>query len=68
MCIRDRGLIASYAGMMFLSIVYYCMMHYRNRTRDRKYGKLTPESEREGIINGFKDYTDFENKYFRYSY
>lgn len=63
-----KGLIASYAGMMFLSIVYYCMMYYRNRTRDRKYGKLTPESEREGIINGFKDYTDFENKYFRYSY
>lgn len=63
-----KGLISSYGGMMFLSIVYACLMFYRNRTRDRKYGELTPETEREGVINGFKDMTDFENKYFRYAY
>lgn len=63
-----KGLISSYAGMMFLSIVYYAMMYYRNKKRDEKYGKVTPEGEREGIINGFKDMTDFENTYFRYAY
>lgn len=63
-----KGLISSYACMMFLSIVYYAMMLYRNKSRDKCYGKLTPELEREGIVNGFKDMTDFENKYFRYAY
>lgn len=63
-----KGLIASYGGMMFLSIVYYALMVYRNKSRDRAHGKVTPEGEREGIINGFKDLSDFENKYFRYSY
>lgn len=63
-----KGLISSYAGIMFLSILYYVMMYYRNRTRDGKYGKLTPEDVKEGVINGFKDMTDFENTYFRYSY
>ncbi|CDH13195.1 related to permease of the major facilitator superfamily [Zygosaccharomyces bailii ISA1307] len=63
-----KGLIASYACMMFLSILYYGLMFYRNKSRDRHYGKLTPELEKEGIVNGFRDMTDFENKYFRYSY
>ncbi|SCW04139.1 LAFE_0H06942g1_1 [Lachancea fermentati] len=63
-----KGLIASYGGMMFLSIVYFGLMYYRNRSRDREYGELDEEKEKEGIINGFKDYTDFENKFFRYSY
>ncbi|CEP61465.1 uncharacterized protein LALA0_S03e03466g [Lachancea lanzarotensis] len=63
-----KGLIASYSCMMFLCIVYYIMMTYRNRSRDRKHGVLTPESEQQGIIDGFKDYTDFENKNFRYAY
>lgn len=63
-----KGLIGSYAGMMFLSIVYYCLMYQRNKSRNSKYGTLTKETEREGVINGFKDYTDFENKHFRYAY
>lgn len=63
-----KGLIASYAGMMFLSIVYYGLMFYRNKSRDKRYGKLTPEMETEGIRNGFKDMTDFENEHFRYAY
>ncbi|CUS22102.1 LAQU0S04e08262g1_1 [Lachancea quebecensis] len=63
-----KGLIASYAGMMFLCIVYYALMWRRNRVRDQKHGEVTPDGEKEGIINGFKDYTDFENKFFRYHY
>ncbi|SCU81858.1 LADA_0C01486g1_1 [Lachancea dasiensis] len=63
-----KGLISSYACMMLLCIVYYGMMLYRNRSRDKKYGPLTPESEQQGIIDGFKDLTDFQNKNFRYSY
>ncbi|CAR26037.1 ZYRO0B00264p [Zygosaccharomyces rouxii] len=63
-----KGLISSYACMMFLSIVYYALMFYRNKSRDSHYGKLTAELEREGIVNGFKDMTDFENKHFRYAY
>ncbi|GAV52015.1 hypothetical protein ZYGR_0AF04870 [Zygosaccharomyces rouxii] len=63
-----KGLISSYAGIMFLSVVYYALMFRRNKSRDIHYGGLNPESEREGIINGFKDMTDFENKQFRYAY
>ncbi|SCU89552.1 LAME_0E04214g1_1 [Lachancea meyersii CBS 8951] len=63
-----KGLMASYAGMMFLCIVYYFLMLYRNKSRDKKYGVLTPEAEQQGIIDGFKDLTDFENKNFRYTY
>ncbi|SCU80316.1 LADA_0B06480g1_1 [Lachancea dasiensis] len=63
-----KGLIASYGGMMFLTIIYYLLMLFRNKSRDKKYGPLTAEDEKKGIINGFRDYTDFENKYFRYSY
>ncbi|SCU96869.1 LAFA_0G08548g1_1 [Lachancea sp. 'fantastica'] len=63
-----KGLISSYACMMFLCVVYYIMMVYRNKSRDRKYGVLTPESEQQGIIDGFKDLTDFENKNFRYTF
>ncbi|SCV04668.1 LAMI_0H17964g1_1 [Lachancea mirantina] len=63
-----KGLIGSYAGMMFLSIVYYLLMFRRNQGRNSKFGKLNPETERAGIINGFNDQTDFENQYFRYHY
>ncbi|QLG74637.1 hypothetical protein HG535_0G05200 [Zygotorulaspora mrakii] len=62
-----KGLIGSYGGMMFLSIIYFALMFFRNKSRNSK-GPLTPEMEREGIINGFKDKTDFENRYFRYAY
>lgn len=63
-----KGLISSYSGMMFLCIVYYVLMVYRNKKRDQQYGELTPEKEREGIINGFRDMTDFENPHFRYAF
>lgn len=63
-----KGLIASYCGMMFLAIVYFALMYYRNYTRDKEQGELTEEQKKEGIISGFKGATDFENKYFRYHY
>lgn len=63
-----KGLITCYSGMMFLCIVYYFLMYYRNKKRDAEYGELTPEDEKEGVINGFKDLTDFQNQFFRYVY
>lgn len=63
-----KGLIVCYCGVMFLCIVDYAMMYYRNKKRDEKYGVPTEEDQRKGVINGFMDYTDFENKYFRYVY
>lgn len=63
-----KGLITCYSGMMFLCIVYYVMMFYRNKKRNAMYGELTQEDVKEGVINGFNDLTDYENKHFRYAY
>ncbi|CDO95331.1 unnamed protein product [Kluyveromyces dobzhanskii CBS 2104] len=63
-----KGLITCYSGMMALCIVYYFLMFQRNKKRNAKYGLPTEKSEKEGIINGIKDMTDFQNKSFRYVY
>jgi len=62
------GLIASYSGMMALAIAYRLVVMRRNAIRNKECGGiLTEEMEQQAIIDGFKDYTDSENRNFRYS-
>ncbi|GME83608.1 unnamed protein product [Ambrosiozyma monospora] len=60
------GLLTSYCGVMFLTIIYGLALIWQNKRRDAKYGKVEGETEEEAIINGFKDLTDRENTGFRY--
>lgn len=62
------GLITSYAGMMALIIAYRLLMMRRNKLRNSAAGGIyTDEMEQQAIVNGFKDFTDFQNENFRYS-
>lgn len=61
------GLITSYCGLMALGVSYRLILMRRNSNRDKEQGELTEELEKEAVLNGFKDLTDFENRGFRYA-
>lgn len=62
------GLIICYSGMIALGFTYLAIMIKRNRMRNKEQGEYTEEIQKEAVLNGFKDLTDFENRGFRYSY
>lgn len=63
-----NGLISCYVVQMGIGIFYYLLMQYRNRSRTKEQGEMTEEMKKEAILNGFKDFTDFENRGFRYAF
>lgn len=59
-----RGLVGIYCVAMFLQMVYMAWCYVNNKSRDRKAGAA--ELQTEGDLEGFEDFTDKENKHFRY--
>lgn len=61
------GLITCYSGLMAIGIIYRFMLSYRNKKRNKEQGEYSEAIEKQAAIDGFKDYTDFENRGFRYA-
>ncbi|CDK26885.1 unnamed protein product [Kuraishia capsulata CBS 1993] len=57
------GLLVCYSWLILAPLCLAGFLHYRNKSRDRK-GYIV--ADREEILAGFADQTDFENKGFRY--
>lgn len=61
------GLITCYSGMMAIGIIYRFILMSRNKKRNEEQGGYDEEIKKQAIIDGFKDYTDFQNRGFRYA-
>jgi hypothetical protein len=64
------GLLICYGGMMVLAIFSYFAMKFENMRRDKAMGIIRDSSnegpDADAVLDGFKDMTDRESKYFRY--
>lgn len=61
------ALIACYSGMIALGIFYFFLCKWRNSKRDKEQGGYTEDIKQQAIIDGFKGFTDRQNRGFRYS-
>lgn len=60
------GLAVCYGGMFVIGILYRFSLMWENKRKDRIYGELTEEFRAAAVLKGFCDYTDGQNKGFRY--
>lgn len=60
------GFMTCYAAMIVLNGVYFLILKRRNRLRNIEQGGYTEEIAQQAIIDGYKGYTDFENRGYRY--
>lgn len=60
------GFMACYSTMIVLNFVHLYILKRRNRLRDKEQGGYTQEIAKQAVIDGYKGYTDFENRGYRY--
>ncbi|CAL5873860.1 uncharacterized protein PFLUO_LOCUS8143 [Penicillium psychrofluorescens] len=62
-----KGLVGTYSVAMFLQLLYTGWCYMNNRDRNKQFQQEgSHEQQVEGDLEGFEDFTDKENKHFRY--